>query len=61
MMTKQLELFDKSKKKWEDDFNSSQSREYSFDTISGELKSSSHFFLDLSNNSNCFVIIIPKN
>ena len=36
MMTKQLELFDKSKKQWEDDFNSSQSREYSFDTISGE-------------------------
>ena len=35
-MTKQLELFDKSKKQWEDDFSSSQSREYSFDTISGE-------------------------
>ena len=35
-MTKQLELFKKSKKRWEDDFNSSTSREYSFDTISGE-------------------------
>ena len=35
-MTKQLELFKKSKKQWEDDFNSSPSREYSFDTISGE-------------------------
>ncbi|MEC7820827.1 MAG: methylmalonyl-CoA mutase family protein [Candidatus Neomarinimicrobiota bacterium] len=35
-MTKQLELFNKSKKQWEDDFNSSPSREYSFDTISGE-------------------------
>ena len=35
-MTKQLELFKKSKKQWEDDFNSSLSREYSFDTISGE-------------------------
>ena len=35
-MTKQLELFKKSKKQWEDDFNSSASREYSFDTISGE-------------------------
>ena len=35
-MTKQLELFNKSKKQWEDDFNSSPSREYNFDTISGE-------------------------
>ena len=35
-MIKQLELFNKSKKQWEDDFNSSPSREYSFDTISGE-------------------------
>jgi len=35
-MTKQLELFKKSKKRWEDDFNSSTSREYSFDTVSGE-------------------------
>ena len=35
-MTKQLELFNKSKKQWEDDFNSSPSREYIFDTISGE-------------------------
>ena len=35
-MSKQLDLFDQSKKKWRDESKSAPTRNYSFDTISGE-------------------------